>query len=124
MLRISIEQDPDTLSLIVEGRLVGPWVDELRRVSGEQSVPGKNVQLTIDLCGLTAMDAKGQSLLDELLQRGATLRCSDVMNQYLVEQMARPAGQAQETCRPCRRFPSQSDLSVTAEDAFASSEAS
>lgn len=79
--------------------------------------------LTIDLCGLIAMDASGQILLDSLRQAGATLHCSDVMNQYLVEQMARPAGAVREACRPCRRFSSQKDLPVTAEDAFASSRA-
>jgi len=123
VLRISVERQAETLSLVLEGRLVGPWVDELRRVSHELSAPD-GASLTVDLCGLTAMDAKGQDLLDELRQAGATLRCTDVMNQYLVEQVARPAGDGRETCRPCRRFTSQKDLPVTAEDALASSRAS
>jgi hypothetical protein len=122
VLRISIERNPDALSLVLEGRLVGPWVDELRRVSGIHIV--RNVPLTIDLEGLTAMDARGQALLDELRQDGATLRCSDVMNQYLVEQMGRLAGKAQETCRPCRRSTKQSDSSATGKDAFRSFQAS
>jgi hypothetical protein len=122
VLRISITEDPGTLSLIVEGRLVGPWVDELRRISALHIT--RNGPLTIDLEGLTAMDARGQALLNELRQEGAILRCFDVMNQYLVEQMARPAGSAQETCRPCRRFSSQSDLSAAAEDLYRSSQAS
>jgi hypothetical protein len=122
VLRISIERDPSTLSLVLEGRLVGPWVDELRRISAIHIT--RNVPLTVDLEGLTAMDARGQALLDELRRDGATLRCSDVMNQYLVELMARPAGKAQETCRPCRRFTSQSDLSAATEVAFRSSQAS
>jgi hypothetical protein len=122
VLRISIERDSSTLSLVLEGRLVGPWVDELRTISAIHIT--RNVPLTVDLEGLTAMDARGQALLDELRQGGATLRCSDVMNQYLVELMARPAGKGQETCRPCRRFASQSDLSAVAEDVFRSSQAS
>ncbi len=122
VLRISMEQDPGTLSLILEGRLVGPWVDELRRISAIHIT--RNVPLTIDLEGVTSMDVRGQALLDELRRDGARLRCSDVMNRYLVEQMARPAGKAQETCRPCRRFTSQTDSSAAAEDAFRSSQAS
>lgn len=122
MLRISIEQNEAALSLVVEGRLVGPWVEELRKVCGKYvDLPRP---LTLDLRGLMAMDDAGHALLDELRQRGATLCCSDVMNQYLVEQMARPAGDVQQACRPCRRFSSQSDLSAAAEDAFASSQAS
>lgn len=123
MLRISAERNANTLSLVLEGRLVGPWVDELRRVSRELSAPD-GASVIVDLCNVTAMDARGQDLLDELRQAGATLRCSDVMNQYLVEQMARPAGDERESCRPCRGFPSQKDLSVTAEGALASSRAS
>jgi hypothetical protein len=124
VLRISLERDLSTLSLVLEGRLVGPWVDELRRISAEHI--SRSAALIVDLDGLTAMDARGQWLLDELRQEGATLRCSDVMNQYLVEQMARAAGKARETCRPCRRFSSQSDSSAAAEeeDVFRSSQAS
>ena len=114
MLRISFEQEPGTLSLVVEGRLVGPWVDELRRVSAKH-ISG-SLPLRIDLSGVTAMDARGQGLLDQLRQQGATLRCSDVMNRYLVEQMARPAGDVRESCRPCRRISSQSDTSGAAKD--------
>ena len=122
MLRISLEQDQGNLSLVVEGRLVGPWVDELRRVSAKHI--SRSGMLLLDLCGVTAMDARGQTLLNELRQGGATLRCSDVMNLYLVEQMARPAGYAREMCRPCRRISSQSDLSGTAKDVATSYRAS
>ncbi len=102
MLRISVKESSGTLSLIVEGRLVGPWVDELQRLCQERGAQGQAMQVTVDLCGLTAMDTRGQAVLDGLLQRGATLRCSDVMNQYLVEQMAQPAECIREACRPCQ----------------------
>lgn len=101
MLRISVEENPGAVSLIVEGRLVGPWVDELQRLCDERGAPGKHLQTTVDLCGVTAMDTRGQALLDNLFRRGATIRCSDVMNQFLVEQIVRPAEQFQEPCRPC-----------------------
>ena len=115
-MRISVEEHQDGLSLVLEGRLVGPWVDELRTVCLERGGDRTIVGLTIDLCGLTAMDTRGQHLLDELLQRGATLLCADVMNQYLVEQMGCNE-KLQEACRPCRRFPAESDLSAPAAEA-------
>jgi hypothetical protein len=110
LLRISVEQDHDALCFVLEGRLVGPWVEELRTLRQERATSGTYFQLIVDLCGLTAMDTNGQRLLDELLQRGATLRCSDVMNQFLVEQMSTSSGRLQEACRPCRRFPNPSDF--------------
>ena len=113
VLRISVEQDCNALSFVLEGRLVGPWVYELRTVWQDRAGGQEGLPLTVDLCGLTAMDTAGQRLLDELLQRGATLRCSDVMNQYLVEQMGDASGRLQEACRPCRRFHGESSLSAT-----------
>lgn len=123
MLRISVERNADTLSLVLEGRLVGPWVDELRQASDEVSA-SRGASFIVDLCGVTAMDARGQDLLDELRRAGAALRCGDVMNQYLVEEMARSAGNERESCRPCRGFSSRKDSTVTAEDALASTRAS
>jgi hypothetical protein len=114
VLRISVEQDHSALSFVLEGRLVGPWVEELRAVWQDQAKAAAGLPLTVDLCGLTAMDTGGQQLLDELLQNGATLRCSDVMNQYLVEQMTEAGGRLQEACRPCRGFPSGSANSAAA----------
>jgi hypothetical protein len=108
VLRISIRQDRRDLSLVLEGRLVGPWVDELQRVCQQEGAPARERPLTVDLCGVTAMDTRGQALLDSLFKQGATLRCSDVMNQYLVEQMAQPARSLSEACRPCRSEASDS----------------
>ncbi len=116
VLRITVEESPCALLLTLEGRLVGPWVEELRRLCQEHNVPGKEQQVTIDLCGLTAMETAGQGLLEELFHRGATLRCSDVMNQYLVEQMARSTKPFQETSRPCQGFPARSELARKPED--------
>jgi ABC-type transporter Mla MlaB component len=113
LLRISVVQDRNSACFLLEGRLVGPWVDELRRV-WQQGVDSANrSQLTVDLRGVTAMDTRGQRLLEELLQHGATLRCSDVMNQYLVEQMG-VSGGPPEACRPCRRFTAQPEVSAAA----------
>ncbi|HTV66265.1 MAG TPA: STAS domain-containing protein [Bryocella sp.] len=113
MLRISVVQDRGSACFLLEGRLDGPWVDELRGVWQQAVGSADRSQLVVDLRGVTAMDTRGQRLLKELLQHGATLRCSDVMNQYLVEQMG-VSGRPPETCRPCRRFTTQSDVSATA----------
>ena len=116
LLRISVEQGHDALSFVLEGRLVGPWVEELRALWRERLTSGNYIQLIVDLCGLTAMDTNGQRLLDELLQCGATLRCSDVMNQFLVEQMSTSSGRLREACRPCRRFHNSSDFPAAADE--------
>ncbi len=104
MFKISLEEErqKNSLRLILEGRLVGLWVGELRRVCEQNHVPNGHIGLTIDLCGLTSMDAEGQALLQDLLHQGATLECSGVMNQYLVEQMSLTKRKSTGTCRPCQ----------------------
>ena len=62
----------------------------------------QDAELNIDLCGLTSMDAEGQQLLQYLFHRGASLRCSDVMNQYLVELMSLTKKKSHGACRPCQ----------------------
>jgi len=116
VLRISVERNRDELSFVLEGRLVGPWVEELRTVWRDQSTDAEGLCLTVDLRGLTAMDTDGQRLLDEFLQGGARLRSGDVMNQYLVEQMSVAGGNVEEACRPCRRFPEETKSPATARE--------
>lgn len=102
MLKISVEESGNSLRLILEGKLMGPWVNEFERLCREWNQLRPTASTTIDLCGLTAMDARGQAALEKSFHRGAVLQCSDVMNQYLVEQMAQPRHQAQEVYRPCQ----------------------
>lgn len=101
MLKISLEESANSTRLILEGRLVGPWVQELRRVCEEYGTREMSSSLTVDLCGVTGMDAQGQAFLHELFQQGASLTCSDVLNQYLVELMSRKKRTSQGACRPC-----------------------
>lgn len=57
-------------TIALEGRLVGPWVDELKRVVDE--TPDSR-GMTIDLRGLTFADAGGVSLLRALRAAGVVL---------------------------------------------------
>ena len=73
MLRIT-EQSPhpqaaDRRALVLEGRLVGPWVEELRRVLGGTEPGG----ITIDLSALSFADGDGLTLLRNLRDAGAEL---------------------------------------------------
>lgn len=101
MLRITIESDAIELRLLVEGRLEKALVLELENTFAEQSSLAAGRPVVVDLSGLTGMDEAGESSLRKLYELGATLRCADVMNMYLVEQMARePLKPTQAPCRP------------------------
>ena len=89
MLKIStIETDSDR-RLVVEGKLVQPWVGELRNTwrSAGEDLHGRN--LIIDLSHATVIGQEGQDAILELMNEGAKFACCGVLTKYLVKQLAR-----------------------------------
>jgi hypothetical protein len=73
MLRITmVEGSRSTVTLRVEGRITGCWVEELRRVCDAHSLPGE-VQLSLELADVSFADAAAIVLLKELRNRGVGL---------------------------------------------------
>ena len=84
MLRISINESEQSARLVLEGWLVGPWVDELRRESEQQLAEAKALQL--DLGKVLFVDPKGVALLRELAGRQVEyVNCSTFLRQQLKE---------------------------------------
>jgi len=68
---IDAEGSDSNRTLKVEGKILGPWVDELGHaceVSGLQ-----RHCLRLDLAAVTFVDSIGLKLLDDLLRQGATI---------------------------------------------------
>ena len=69
MLRVTKRMMDDERELMMlEGKLVGPWVDELRQIVASTSTIHK-----LDVSTLSFADADGLQLLRDMLQHGATL---------------------------------------------------
>ena len=85
MLRISVINDSDQyIRFQLEGRLVGPWVGELRRLSLEALSRQKTVSL--DLERVWFVDLQGVTLLRDLAEKQVTqLNCSSFVSQQLKE---------------------------------------
>ena len=61
--------------LRLEGRLAGPWVDEVRAAS--VAAPAGDGRLVLDLTDVSFVDRDGVALLRELAAAGSTLtNCS------------------------------------------------
>lgn len=67
MLKINRIEDAEGTLLHLQGKLLGPWVDELRRAAGAGG------RLRLDLSCLTFADSAGEDLLRALLAGGAEL---------------------------------------------------
>lgn len=60
------------MTLRVEGRITGPWVEELRAAC-DAHVFGNDVQLSLDLADISFADTAGVALLKALRNRGVIL---------------------------------------------------
>ena len=85
MLKISVtNQSNEGIQFQLEGKLVGPWVEELRRLSDEAMARQEAVSL--DLEKLWFIDAQGIALLRDLAGKRVTqVNCSQFMSQQLKE---------------------------------------
>ncbi len=71
-----------SVTLKLEGRVVGPWVGELRQVCETVLIEGRS--LILDLADVTFADANGVSTLSSLKPRGVTLtNCSPFVQEQL-----------------------------------------
>jgi hypothetical protein len=84
MLRITIvESSKIAVTLRIEGRITGPWVEELRTACNVHTSPD-DVQLSLELADISFADAAGIALLRELRTRGVDLIR---VTPYLAEQL-------------------------------------
>jgi ABC-type transporter Mla MlaB component len=88
MLRITNGTRREGPTLVLEGRLTGPWVDELARCWKALTATRDARSVNVDLDGVTFIDAGGRALLREMHEEGATLAvCSGCMTRAIVEEI-------------------------------------
>jgi ABC-type transporter Mla MlaB component len=88
MLKISQAGTPNrSVTLKLEGRVVGPWVAELHQVC--DTLLAENRALRLDLTDVTFADAGGVAVLSGLKLRGVTVtNCSPFVAEQLKSPMA------------------------------------
>ena len=83
MLKISKAGTPaHSVTLKLEGRVVGPWVGELLRVC--KPLLAEQRQLKLDLADVSYVDGDGVAVLTDLKSRGVKLNyCSPFVEQQM-----------------------------------------
>ena len=71
MLRITIHNDPATRTFQLEGKLAGPWVQELERCWQDTLATPGPPAIRFDLTGVTFIDAAGKEFLAARYVEGA-----------------------------------------------------
>ena len=89
MLKISVIDRRTERRLVLEGKLIAPWVAELRTAwriaNGQIGRPA----VVVDLRNVTVVSQEGENALLELMSEGAKFRCSGVLTKHVIQQLRR-----------------------------------
>lgn len=80
----------------VEGRLAGPWVDELERTWSQAVALRGARQVKVELAGVSFVDEAGKQLLRRMSAGGTLLSAAGCLTRAIVEEVA---GKRQKTAR-------------------------
>jgi anti-anti-sigma regulatory factor len=97
MLKITTLLTAKSTVLRLEGRLAGPWVQELERCWDTTIGTPTDHPLSLDLSAVTYVDSDGKDLLKKIHQQGAKLVASGCLTRCIVNEIvhvARRGGRA------------------------------
>jgi hypothetical protein len=89
MLKISVIDTQTQRRLVLEGKLIAPWVAELRAAWMAANASRRDRELVVDMAGVTSISPEGENALLELMDKGTRFRCRDVFTKHLIQQLAR-----------------------------------
>src|ERR1700756_2197082 len=89
MFKISIVDTPVQRRLVVEGKLSGPWVSELRATCRNASRDLEGRKLLIDLSSLTVISREGEDAIVDLMKEGARFSSAGVLTPHVLKRLAR-----------------------------------
>ena len=87
MLRITIHNAVGSLTFQLEGTLVGPWVQELKKCWQSALASQPATAIRVDLTGVTFIDAGGKDLLAAVRAQGAQFICADCLTKSVVAEI-------------------------------------
>ena len=87
MLRITIHNEAATLSFVLEGKLVGPWVKELEKCWKKvlRTEPSRIIQ--VHLANVFYVDELGKELLAAMHKQGVNLVANGVLTQAIIREI-------------------------------------
>ena len=94
VLKITVMSSASGITFKLEGKLAGPWVSEVESTWCQARTNSGLGRITVDLSGVTFVNAEGRELLAWMYRRGAALKASDYTMKCLVDQIERSTEQA------------------------------
>src|SRR5262245_44320334 len=88
MLRITVHDNPRTITFQLEGRLAGPWLDELKESWQRALIRAEQAVLRVDLTEVTFIDSKAKAYLAAMHRQGAEFLAADCLTKNIVAEIA------------------------------------
>lgn len=89
MFRLSMLDTNYQRKLVLEGKLVAPWTEEVETAwrHAQEHLEGR--KLTVDLSNVTLIGRDGENTLLNLMRDGAKFRGCGVLTKHMLRQLAR-----------------------------------
>jgi hypothetical protein len=90
MLKITVQESEGAETIKLEGKIAGPWVEELNRTWHALTPSLGRKQLELDMRGVGYVDNKGRKLLREIYQQtNASFLADSPLMQYFADEAMR-----------------------------------
>jgi anti-anti-sigma regulatory factor len=87
MLRITVHDNPESVTFQVEGSLAGAWVKEVEECRQRTLAGRGGTALRFDLAGVTFIDAAGKAYLAAMHRQGAEFVAADCLTRAIVAEI-------------------------------------
>lgn len=97
MLRITTTTTGEQVTLKLEGKLSGPWVEEFQRCWATAKDVYQQKRLVVDLSSVTFVDPSGKKLLCSISGEGTRLVGSGLIPKSVIDEICDPAEKSEKT---------------------------
>lgn len=89
MFRLSMLDATDQRTLVLEGKLIAPWTEEVESAwqRAHEQLHGRS--LVVDLSNVTLIGSEGENTLLHLMRDGARFTGCGVLTKHMLKQLAR-----------------------------------
>ena len=85
MLKIALVDTPGEQKIVLSGTLVGPWIGELQKLWEQSRRQLGGRRCVVDLNDVTVIHQTAHALLATMVNDGAELVASGMVNRWLIE---------------------------------------
>ena len=91
MMRITVHDNPESVTFQLEGGLAGSWVREVEECRQRTLAGRRGMAVRFDLTGVTFIDAAGKAYLAAVHRQGVELLAVDCLTKAIVAEISKAA---------------------------------